>query len=99
MKKYFAALLLLCLTCILPAQQVLEDNDIAQNWTLTDINGQVHTLYDYLNQDKIVVLYFFDATVSPCWTYHETNALQDLQTQYGARMGKIVYVFFILNRI
>lgn len=99
MKKYFAALLLLCLTCILPAQQVLEDNDIAQNWTLTDINGQSHTLYDELNQNKVVVLFFFDASVSPCWTYHTTNALQDLHTQYGAGGKDSVRVFYIESNL
>ena len=99
MKKYFAALILLCLTYILPAQKVLEDNDIAQNWTLTDINGQSYTLYDYLNQDKVVVLYFFDASVAPCWTYHQTNALQDLQTQYGAGAKDSVQVFYIESNL
>ena len=95
MKKYFSALLLLCLTTLLPAQDALEDNDIAQNWTLTDINGQSYTLYDYLNQDKAVVLYFFDASVMPCWTYQQTQALQDLETQYGANGKDSVRVFYI----
>ncbi len=99
MKKYFSILLLLCLTCILPAQKVLEDNDIAQNWTLTDINGQSYTLYDYLNQNKVVVLYFFDASVAPCWTYHQTNALQDLQIQYGAGAKDSVQVFYIESNL
>ena len=95
MKKYFSALLLLCLTTLLPAQDALEDNDIAQNWTLTDINGQSYTLYDYLNQDKAVVLYFFDASVMPCWTYQQTQALQDLEAQYGANGKDSVRVFYI----
>jgi len=31
---------------------------VAPNFTLTDINGNTHTLYDYLDQGKTVVIDF-----------------------------------------
>ncbi|MBX7240785.1 MAG: T9SS type A sorting domain-containing protein [Bacteroidia bacterium] len=86
-------LLLLNLCASLPAQMI--DNDIAPDWVLPDINGQSHHLYDYLDQNKPVVLYFFDASVPPCWNYHNTQALQDLYTEYGPGAKDSVRVFYI----
>ena len=38
----------------------LKDGDIAPNWTLTDLNGIVHTLYNYLDEGKFVIIDFSD---------------------------------------
>ena len=89
----FLFFILLSVFSVLPAQMI--DNDIAPDWTLPDINGQSHHLYNYLDQDKPVVLFFFDASIPPCWSYHNTQALQDLYTEYGPNAKDSVRVFYI----
>lgn len=43
------------------AQQTIPD------FTVTDVDGQIHRLYaDYLDQDKVVVIKFFFTTCPPC---------------------------------
>lgn len=42
--------------------------DEALNVKITDINGQFHSLFDYLENDQYVLLDFFSATCGPCTT-------------------------------
>lgn len=85
MKKNIPLWGLCFLLFLLPFRQFaqLTDNDYAPNWTLTDMNGQSHTLHSYLDQNKSVVLFFFDAGNPPSWAYQATNSLQNLHTQQG----------------
>lgn len=73
--------MLLCV--IVGASAQMTKNDLAPDFSLTDINGQTHTLYGYLGQGKSVILNFFDAGASPCWVYHTQGELQNLQSQHG----------------
>ncbi len=41
----------------------------APNFTVTDTHGETHTLYDYLEAGKVVVLDFFYTTCGPCQFY------------------------------
>jgi cytochrome oxidase Cu insertion factor (SCO1/SenC/PrrC family) len=61
----------------------LTSGSTAPNFTLTDINGNQHELYAYLDQGKTVYLDFFACHCPFCWSYHNTNALQDLYDEYG----------------
>lgn len=61
----------------------LQNGSTAPNFTLTDINGNQHELYDYLDQGKTVYLDFFACHCPYCWAYHNTNSLQDLYDEYG----------------
>lgn len=61
----------------------LPNGSIAPNFTLTDINGNSHTLYDYLDAGKTVYIDFFACHCPFCWNYHNSNALSNLYDQYG----------------
>jgi len=41
-------------------------SSVAPNFTLVDIDGKSHTLYDYLADDKVVILDFFTTWCAPC---------------------------------
>jgi len=68
---------------------------VAPNFTLTDINGTSHTLYDYLDQGKTVVLDFSTTWCEPCWSYHEAHTLDSVYAKYGPSGTDEMMVFFI----
>jgi hypothetical protein len=74
----------------------LSNGATAPNWTMTDIDGNAHTLYDYLNNGKAVVLDFSAAYCPSCWGYHNTHALKDFYTARGLNATNYqAHVFFI----
>ncbi len=81
MKIFFA--ILLCCAVSYTAEAQLNNGATAPNWTMTDINGASHTLYDDLNLGKAVVLDFSAAYCPTCWGYHNTHALKDFYTARG----------------
>nr|MBS0036892.1 PKD domain-containing protein [Saprospiraceae bacterium] len=73
----------------------LPSNSIAPDWTLTDINGVTHTLYDYLDEGKTVYLKFSATWCGICWNYHNSGALSDLYDEYGPDGTDEIMVFFL----
>lgn len=70
--------------------------DLVPNWTATDINGNVHTLYDYLDDGYSVVLDFSTTWCAPCAALTASKALDSLQTLHGpGSADPKVVVFFI----
>ncbi len=61
----------------------LADGSVAPNFTVTDINGNSHTLYDYLDQGYTVVMDLNATWCGPCWSYHESGALEELWADHG----------------
>jgi len=63
------------------------------NFTLTDINGQEHTLYeDYLDNGMAVVINISAAWSPPDWQWHASGVLEDFYQNYG---GNGIQVFHI----
>ena len=65
------------------AQAQLPDGVIAPDFTLTDINNVTHNLYNYINQGKRVYIDVSATWCGPCWSFHNTHALDDLWAQHG----------------
>ena len=84
MKKTLLTLLVLAgISSANTAKAQLADGSVAPDFTVTDINGTVHNLYDYLDQGKTVVLDLFATWCSPCWSYAQGGAMGDAYATYG----------------
>ncbi len=61
----------------------LPNGTTAPDFTATDINGETHSLSEYLAQGKTVVLYISATWCGPCWQFHNTHYLSDVYNTYG----------------
>jgi hypothetical protein len=67
---------------------------VAQDFTVTDINGTTHNLYNILDSGKVVVLDCSATWCPPCWGFHQQNYLHDINTQMGPHGTDEVRVIF-----
>lgn len=69
----------------------LPDGSYAENFTLYEINKTTGaiitdapiTLYEYTNAGKPVFIDVFATWCAPCWSYHTSGSLENLNAQYG----------------
>ena len=97
----FALTMLLLSNAISHAQ--IEDGSIAPNFYGTDMSGETHELYSYLEDNKYVVIYFIATWSDPCWSDHNgawngtagTGAMNQLYNDHGTDNGGIVEVLMV----
>jgi len=73
----------------------LASGTVAPNFTATDINGNVHSLSDYLAAGKTIIMDISATWCGPCWNYHNSHALEDLYASYGYGGSEEVVVLFV----
>ncbi len=88
--------IILFLISSMPVWAQLEDGTIAPDFTVDDILGVEHSLYeDYLDQGIPVIMDISATWCGPCWNYHESHALKNLYTIFGAHGSNEVQVLFV----
>lgn len=87
MRKFYTSLLLSFLLITSNAQTSLTT---AVDFTVTDVHGQTHNLFDYLNNGKHVIIDFFFTTCGPCISSVPT--LNQAYIDYGCNTGEVVFI-------
>ena len=91
--KKLIYLVVLLLSSSIYAQ--IPNGSIAPNFTETDLNGNTHELYAYLDSGYTVYLDLSATWCGPCWNYHQTGAFEDLYNNYGPSGSNEVRVLWI----
>ena len=78
-KKIISFVILCFFSCTIMAQ--MPNGSTAPNVRLTDLNGNEHKLYDYLDQGKSVLLDFFAVWCEPCQS--QAYLLESIYQNYG----------------
>ncbi len=89
------AIILIIWASMQPAVAQLPPGSIAPDFTVEDINGEPHHLYDLLSGNKIVLLEISATWCPPCWAYHQSRAMQDFYDLHGPLGDDQARVFWV----
>jgi thiol-disulfide isomerase/thioredoxin len=92
MNKFLRSLIFLCFITNISFAQ-LDGSGIAPNFTLSDIDGTSHTLYDYLDQGKVVILDFFATWCPPC--NNNADAVEEVWADHGTDGDNTIMMFLL----
>jgi len=73
----------------------LPDGSISPDFSLDDLGGTTHELYDYLDEGYSAILDFSATWCGPCWNYHQAGVLEDVWSEVGPDGTDQVMVFMI----
>lgn len=78
----------------LTAQAQIADGSDAPDFTVTDLNGNTHSLSAYLAEGKTVIMDISATWCSPCWSFHHSGTFEELYYTYGqGGSGEVVMLF------
>lgn len=93
MKKFFALALLVLAAFGSSAQSGIGVGSTAPNFTVTDTNGNTHTLYDITAGGQYVALYFAFNNCAPCVT--SGPHVDQAHTNYGCSTGEVAFLSIV----
>lgn len=91
--KHLLALVTLCFVTMGFAQ--LPNGSVAPDFTITDIAGEEHNLYSYLDSGYAVIIDFSATWCGPCWNYHTSGVFEEIYEAHGPEGSNEVRILFI----
>jgi len=88
--KRFLLLSILCLQVAVLSAQF----GTATDFTVTDIKGTEHNLYEILDSGKVVLLECSATWCPPCWQLHANGYTKELYAKYGPEGSNMLEILF-----
>lgn len=77
------------------ASAQLPNGSVAPDFTITDIEGEEHNLYSYLDSGYAVIIDFSATWCGPCWNYHTSGVFEEIYDAHGPDGTNEVRILFI----